>query len=190
MKLLKKGNIKIANTTAIFSLPAVDTCGRHCKGCYAYIAQKRFKNVAKGRNNRWEYSKTDKFVEKICEELKSLNPRFVRIHESGDFYSQEYLDKWVEIARKNPSIVFYAYTKQDHLDFSKAKETENLVIHKSILPDGSLNFDKPEVLEKKIQKFGGFICPLSHDRTKKCGEECTWCMEKVNEGTPIYFERH
>ena len=36
---------------------------------------------------------------------------YVRIHSSGDFYSMKYLKTWVKIARNNPSIIFYGYTK-------------------------------------------------------------------------------
>lgn len=36
----------------------------------------------------------------------------VRIHDSGDFFSLEYLHLWVRIAYDNPSILFYAYTKE------------------------------------------------------------------------------
>lgn len=40
---------------------------------------------------------------------RSMN--VVRIHDSGDFYNQEYLDKWADIARALPEKIFYAYTK-------------------------------------------------------------------------------
>jgi hypothetical protein len=36
--------------------------------------------------------------------------RIFRIHEAGDFYSQEYLDAWLETAKQRPDILFYAYT--------------------------------------------------------------------------------
>lgn len=36
----------------------------------------------------------------------------VRVHDSGDFYSDEYLDAWVEIAKEIPDVLFYAYTKE------------------------------------------------------------------------------
>jgi hypothetical protein len=39
----------------------------------------------------------------------------VRIHDSGDFYSQEYLNKWADVARALPHLTFYAYTKSLHL---------------------------------------------------------------------------
>lgn len=36
----------------------------------------------------------------------------VRIHDSGDFYSDEYLLAWMEIADRTPDVLFYAYTKE------------------------------------------------------------------------------
>jgi hypothetical protein len=41
-----------------------------------------------------------------------LGGKAVRIHDAGDFYSREYLDRWCSIARKVPHILFYAYTKE------------------------------------------------------------------------------
>ena len=35
----------------------------------------------------------------------------IRIHEGGDFFSQAYFDAWLEVARRNPHVLFYAYTK-------------------------------------------------------------------------------
>ena len=38
-------------------------------------------------------------------------PTHLRIHDSGDFYSIEYLNKWLQIAKDNKEVIFYAYTK-------------------------------------------------------------------------------
>lgn len=35
----------------------------------------------------------------------------IRIHDSGDFFSAEYLENWLEIVREFPTVRFYAYTK-------------------------------------------------------------------------------
>ena len=45
--------------------------------------------------------------------LGSLSPcaGVVRVHDSGDFFSQEYFDAWLEVARGRPRTRFYAYTK-------------------------------------------------------------------------------
>jgi hypothetical protein len=36
----------------------------------------------------------------------------VRIHDSGDFFSTEYLQAWIDIAIVTPDVLFYAYTKE------------------------------------------------------------------------------
>ncbi len=36
----------------------------------------------------------------------------VRIHDSGDFFSEQYLDAWTSIAEAVPDVLFYAYTKE------------------------------------------------------------------------------
>lgn len=35
----------------------------------------------------------------------------VRIHDTGDFYSADYLGSWLQIAVDNPGVIFYCYTK-------------------------------------------------------------------------------
>jgi len=49
--------------------------------------------------------------------VKRLGPSYglVRLHDSGDFYSQTYIDAWMEVIRMNPTIWFYLYTKSHHL---------------------------------------------------------------------------
>jgi hypothetical protein len=36
----------------------------------------------------------------------------VRIHDAGDFYSEQYLHLWFSIAASNLNVLFYAYTKE------------------------------------------------------------------------------
>ena len=36
----------------------------------------------------------------------------IRIHDAGDFYDENYLNLWMKIAQQNPSLLFYAYTKE------------------------------------------------------------------------------
>jgi len=45
--------------------------------------------------------------------LDSLTPfaGYVRVHDSGDFFSQDNFDAWLEVARRRPRTTFYAYTK-------------------------------------------------------------------------------
>jgi len=36
----------------------------------------------------------------------------IRIHDSGDFFAEWYLRLWLDVARANPRLLFYAYTKE------------------------------------------------------------------------------
>ena len=49
----------------------------------------------------------------LCKGLENLPSTvgFVRIHDSGDFFARWYALAWVEVALRNPKILFYAYTK-------------------------------------------------------------------------------
>lgn len=38
--------------------------------------------------------------------------RAVRIHDAGDFFSDEYLRAWIQVAQATPDVLFYAYTKE------------------------------------------------------------------------------
>lgn len=42
----------------------------------------------------------------------NLGGAAVRIHDAGDFFSNEYLLAWIAIANAMPDILFYAYTKE------------------------------------------------------------------------------
>ena len=53
----------------------------------------------------------------------------VRIHDSGDFYNQEYYNKWCMIARMLPLITFYAYTKTLNMDLFTNKPDNLKITH-------------------------------------------------------------
>ena len=59
----------------------------------------------------------------------SLPEKFdiMRVHVGGDYFSKEYLQAWIEVAKRNPEKVFYSYSKSLHL-FKKYALPENLVL--------------------------------------------------------------
>jgi len=67
----------------------------------------------------------------------------VRIHDAGDFYDQEYANKWAQIINNNKGLNFYAYSKSSNLPHMRQ-------------PMGSLE-SLPNM--KMIQSLGG-----SHDK--------------------------
>lgn len=122
---------------ACFSTPAdhdfvlagekTNTCpgaGACAAVCYAKQGRYGMPSVMAARLHNLELSLAPGFVEKVMEDLVSLTSRrkpitVVRLHDSGDFYSQRYLDDWGRIAAWMPSVEVYAYTKSHHLDFSR-----------------------------------------------------------------------
>lgn len=44
--------------------------------------------------------------------LLDLGAPLVRIHDSGDFFSDSYLHAWLTVADAAPGVIFYAYTKE------------------------------------------------------------------------------
>jgi len=81
------------------------------KGCYATMGAYRFSNVAKVFENRLKLAQSPNFGRIIDAEIKRRKVKRLRIHDSGDFFSREYLERWLVIMRANPDTEFYAYTK-------------------------------------------------------------------------------
>jgi len=53
--------------------------------------------------------KMNNFIKRFPEKVNE--PVRFRIHSSGDFFSQNYFNAWLEVAKLFPKIIFYAYTK-------------------------------------------------------------------------------
>ena len=87
--------------------PMADSC---VKFCYAKKGAYIWSNVKPAFEKRYELSKTDDFVEAINAEIRKKKPDYVRVHDSGDYYSRAYLKKWIEVAIHNPNVRFYSYT--------------------------------------------------------------------------------
>jgi len=81
------------------------------KYCYAQKGAYSWSNVKPAFEKRYELTKTDDFINLMNSEIKRKKVDFLRIHDSGDFYSKLYIQKWFTIANDNPNVKFYAYTK-------------------------------------------------------------------------------
>ena len=78
--------------------------------CYAKKGAYIWSNVQPAFEKRYELSKTDKFVDAMYDEIVKKKPDYVRVHDSGDYYSKAYLQKWIDIALLFPEVKFYSYT--------------------------------------------------------------------------------
>jgi hypothetical protein len=110
------GNSKLKKDgIASFNIPPVSTCparGACEKFCYATQGQQWMASGYKRRIGAFKSTLNANFVTLMIAELTSEQVRTLRIHDSGDFYSPEYMLKWFEIARALPNVKIYAYTKQ------------------------------------------------------------------------------
>lgn len=187
MTLLKYGNAKLHNTL-VFNLPATqEVCGRVCPGCYAIKAQRIYPNVLPYRERMLAASRSSSFTTDILTDIQSCRKpfQFIRIHESGEFYSQDYIDSWTAIASSVPDKTFYAYTKRlKDFDFSAFKALPNTVLIDS-LHFGGINYGP-----LSSAPAGAPICPTHSDKSILCGQSCTLCMQKSAEQTGVFFVKH
>ena len=137
-KKMKKLGIVYFSLPAGYTCPFADVCksfahkkgGKFANGksirdegiyrCYSASTETIYPST---RNNRWknlDLLKKFKTIEEKAELiLKSINYyethnkkiSILRMHESGDFFTQDYFDAWMKVAEKRKDILFYGYTK-------------------------------------------------------------------------------
>jgi hypothetical protein len=145
----KELGLKIFN----FSIPAYksvngETICKYAKDCVKYCYAQKGNYVRYPKNNvlrekKYQLTKQSIFVGLMNIEIKKKKAAAVRIHDSGDFYSREYLQKWILIANSNPNVNFYAYTKSLPY-FKDIKLPENMDVIFSVggYKDKSINYNK------------------------------------------------
>jgi hypothetical protein len=113
----------------------VNTCpsALACRGvCYAKQGRYGMQNVKDARKHNLDMSLRSDFVDMVIADLSRMRKvNTVRIHDSGDFYNQEYFNKWNLIAKALPLITFYAYTKTLDMTIWENK-ADNLKITQSL----------------------------------------------------------
>ncbi|MFI1648109.1 hypothetical protein ACH4XT_14385 [Streptomyces avidinii] len=84
--------------------------------CYARVGTYRFKNVraAHIRNLLLCRDTPEEFEKRMTDELshKRYAGKWIRLHDSGEFFSDEYVLTWMRIMRNSPGVRFYCYTKE------------------------------------------------------------------------------
>src|SRR6202011_5397498 len=128
-----RGNAKLAGDIYTFSLPAGHACpgalrcmakadretGKLQDGpsqsfrCFAAGDESRFPNV---RRLRWDNfdllkGKTREGMATLILDSLPLDAKLVRLHVSGDFFSDNYFLAWMDVAKARPEMLFYTYTK-------------------------------------------------------------------------------
>lgn len=118
-----------------------------CRGvCYAKQGTYLFKNVREARMFNLNASFLPEYSDMLVNDLSKVSRKYntVRIHDSGDFHTQAYLDAWKRAASVFPNVTFYAYTKSMHLDlFSNLPANFKLVQSLGGKYDDQVNLSMP-----------------------------------------------
>ena len=149
---LKKMVKRLGVTLKTFTLPAGHTCpgAKDCLSradrvtgkikdgpdtefrCFAASAEAVYPSLRNMVWHNFELIKdalkngVDDLANLICE---SLPKKFdvLRVHVGGDYFSEKYLQAWIEVAKRNPDKVFYSYSKSLHF-MKKYALPSNLVL--------------------------------------------------------------
>ena len=107
LKVFNFGIPAYKSITGKITCPFADEC---IKFCYARKGAYIWGNVKPAFERRFELTRSSDFIVEMNKEILKKKPDYVRVHDSGDYYSKEYLNKWIEIAIHNPDVRFYSYT--------------------------------------------------------------------------------
>ena len=175
-------NAKLGNNVSILNLPPIKTCvncSTCANSCYAMFRY-QYPNVQKRWNRNLEMTKADNFVELSTIELKYKATPIVRFHESGDFYSDEYIDKCFDLAVANPDIKFYGYTKNKNALKLNALANVNIIYSFIDTIIGEVrNYGTQEFCEYLRDNYNTTICPHGYTADKenfKCMIDCQECL--------------
>lgn len=180
--LSDEGNRKLPATTAVFNFSSALNCPSKKKGlckaakqgarCYARKAEVLYPLVLPYRERQSKFwsgitAKDFAFQFLMINSFKLRPFNLLRFSESGDFHSQECLDKAEKIARilKPYGIRCYCYTSRSDLDFRKVE---------ALRVSGS-GFKKPGIVNvfkiidsKKDRPFGWSLCKMSCKTCDRC----------------------
>jgi hypothetical protein len=189
-------NSKLGTNVPCFNIPAKKTCPGstvQCrKDCYASKGFFMFASNKKRHKWNWQESKKDNFTDRMIAEISGYSfngiNRF-RIHSSGDFYNQEYLNKWYKIINKFKQMQFVAYTRSHMLDFRNKPfnlnlyySTDDTTIHyptyKGLMPETKIVYTDDAMAQSK--------------KVIPCVSKCNTCniCYLPKQSSKILFKKH
>lgn len=190
--LSDEGNRKIPATTAIFNMSSAKNCVSKklglCKAekqgakCYACKAEYLYPLALPFRERQaklWEKITAEEFAFQflMINSFKRNPFNALRVSESGDFHSQDCVDKMEKIARilKRYGIVTYAYTSRSDLDFSGVRD---FVIHGSGFTKPGIKGIFKIIPNKKLKIKGYGMCKMNCRVCKLCQKFSNVCTVK------------
>jgi hypothetical protein len=167
--------------------------GCKAQGCLKHCYYNKIKRLYPAQtpflNHNLKASRDKLFVPKMISLISKENCRYFRIHSCGEFYSQEYFNKWCTIAKFFPNITFYTYTKNIDLNVTRPS---NFILYlsddKGIWGDSLINFNGRAVTKEKTDPIPKGFSLCQHQLTGVKCIQCMQCMQKKN--TNVCFNKH
>lgn len=171
------------------------SCAGCCSGCksacYAVNDTKRYHNTcipSQGANTLLARFDRPRFFDDIQRFLDYNMVAAMRIHSSGEFLNYDYFLRWIEIAKNNPNVKFYCYTKRFNFieKYFEAGNTfpDNFAVNVSIWKKNYDNLYKlPEFIyddgtEPELKNL--VHCPATDEKGNKTGVTCASCRLCIN----------
>jgi len=158
------------------------TCPCDCVGCYAKTGNYRFQSVKNALGMRTILAREHMaFLERaINAQIAADNIKLLRIHAAGDMFSLEYAAMWQRIARNNPGVIVWTYTKLTACE-SMFDGLNNANIVKSIIPGIGKNYGTCAYIiglyhTLKAAGHDVYICRCGVDNNQHC-TTCTGCSK-------------
>lgn len=185
--MISPGNAKLGKIPS-WSLPR-STCNQHApcfkRGCYAATGNFAMSSVIQAYAENLNAVRRGFWFRDVSNYLNTKKPAFFRIHVSGDFRSQEYLNEWITLADSHPKTCFLAFTKKTNLDFTDLPP--NFIVLFSAWP--GWKFVLPPGLRRIAWMDDG-----KEDRVpanaRRCPGSCENCKECWSLDEDIVFKKH
>lgn len=188
---------KVYKKILVWNMPYVITCPGATEWCLSncYNADDRLDvyPINEWCTNLWWFiNKRDVLLNTLRKQLEeSPQGTAVRLHSSGDFFSNEYIDFWIKLIKLNPKVRFWGYTRSWRVAGLKNKINEiyNLDNVNLFASWDTTTREQPNLLRKCIvledtegqKKFDDnskyHICAEQFSRVKSCSD-CGFCMSK------------
>jgi len=150
------------------------TCSNYCYNLKGYF----YKNNISSRFNRLLalIENKEELKARINKQLEKPKSDIVRIHTDGEFFSKEYLQWWLDIAKENKHIKFYTYTKQYEL-FKGVELPKNMFVQISYnnTLEGELDTVKSFL---KLKNYNIYYTYEKEEEIKDLGVESMKCKGK------------
>lgn len=206
-----------------FGLPAGDACPASkamadepssiCGQCYALRGNYTFPAVKRTGLARLEWARTNlangEFVRIICNAIRFHYPTeqgLFRIHDRGDFFSNEYINAWYEIVKTFPNIKFWVPTREwlfphKREALRRLATLPNITVKPSALlfggmaePEATAGLDASSgscKTQEEAEALGFAVCPASiKANPSSCQENgCFKCFDKTNK-KPVAYLKH